>query len=246
MEENQHFYQETQRLLQDHYASFSLGDYSDQLDTLLGQLDTVPHTALELGSGIGLTAIGLSQRGVQVTAVDFDKTVVQIARSHNRHYGAQVDFIQADFYDLDLDRDFDLVYYLDGFGIGDDGDQVRLLEKMAGWINDGGRIYIEVYQPNHWKRAAGIEMPLPSHLVRKYSYDALTDTMIDQWRDLRTGHIYTQRLRCYSLEAFQVLAERAGLSLLDVFPNGKMDYERMEYLPQASLADCMSYGVLLA
>jgi len=42
-------------------------------------------------------------------------------------------------YDVDIGGPFDAVCYWDGFGIGDDQDQRRLLRRIAGWLAPDGR-----------------------------------------------------------------------------------------------------------
>ncbi|MDT2768815.1 hypothetical protein P7G58_08115 [Globicatella sulfidifaciens] len=58
-----------------------------------------------------------------MTAIDFEPTVHQITLENQVKYAAQVNFLREDFYQFDAQSQFDLVYYLDGFGIGTDADQ---------------------------------------------------------------------------------------------------------------------------
>ena len=245
MEENQAFYCGTQKMLQAAYRELLLEDYQPTVDTMLERIDEHPKSALELGCGVGLAAINLSKLGVEVTAIDFEPTVHQIALENKAKYAAEVNFLREDFYQFDAASQFDLVYYLDGFGIGEDADQLKLLEKIKEWLTPEGKAYIEVYNPNHWRKADGVTLPLVEDVSHHYRFDEASHEMIDIWKREGSEVAYTQRLKCYLPEDFEQLVKRAGFEVVAFYPEGRMDYETMQYHPQASLADCLSYSAVI-
>lgn len=245
MQENQAFYCGTQKMLQAAYRELLLEDYQPAVDTMLERIDEHPKSALELGCGVGLAAINLSKLGVEVTAIDFEPTVHQIALENNAKYAAEVNFLREDFYQFDAASQFDLVYYLDGFGIGEDADQLKLLEKIKEWLTPEGKAYIEVYNPNHWRKADGVTLPLVEDVSHHYRFDEAAHEMIDIWKRESSEVAYTQRLKCYLPEDFEQLVKRAGFEVVAFYPEGRMDYETMQYHPKASLADCLSYSAVI-
>ena len=245
MQENQVFYCGTQKMLQAAYRELLLEDYQPTVDTMLERIGERPNSALELGCGVGLAAINLSKLGVEVTAIDFEPTVHQIALENKAKYEAGVNFLREDFYQFDAASQFDLVYYLDGFGIGEDADQLKLLEKIKEWLTPEGQAYIEVYNPNHWRKADGVTLPLVEDVSHHYRFDEAAHEMIDIWKREGSEVAYTQRLKCYLPEDFEQLVKRAGFEVVALYPEGRMDYETMQYHPQASLGDCLSYSAVI-
>lgn len=245
MQDNQTFYYETQKMLQVAYRELSVEDYQPTIHTVLERLSDRPATALELGCGVGLAAISLSDWGVEVTAIDFEPTVHQISLENQAKYAAQVNFLREDFYQFDAQSQFDLVYYLDGFGIGTDADQLKLLKRIKEWLKPEGKAYIEVYNPNHWRKADGVTLPLIEDVSHHYYYDEAAHEMIDIWKKEGTDEEYIQRLKCYLPEDFERMAKEAGFEVVSLYPEGRMDYQAMQYHPQASLADCLSYCAVI-
>jgi len=51
----------------------------------------------------------------------------------------------------------------------------------------------------------------------------------------------TQRLRCYSPADLTLLCEDCGLTIVEIFSGGKMDYHTGTYTPEVPLNQAMSY-----
>lgn len=246
MNTNETFYKGTQAALKDFYSQMTLENYQEQTDLMIKRLGKISYTSLELGAGVGLVAIDLNLRGATVTALDFDETVHQIAQVNQEKYGSQVEFIQADFYQFQPSKKFDLVYYLDGFGLGSDDDQLKLLKQIHTWLKPEGRAYIEVYQPDYWRKAAGQQMALGSDFKRVYAFDEKDQAMVDTWTQISSKQSFVQKLRCYKPDRMSALASQANLKVDAVFPNGKMDYKTMQYYSEANIDECMSYALILS
>jgi SAM-dependent methyltransferase len=149
--------------------------------------------------------------------------------------------LQADFYSVELPNRFDVVCYWDGFGIGTDSDQRRLLARIASWLAPGGCALIDINTPWYWAQAAGQEMRF-GDVVRRYAFDALGCRMLDRWWpvDDEQGAV-TQSLRCYSPADLQLLLQGTGLAIQAVEPGGAVDYAAKQYRDRVPLEQAMQY-----
>ena len=197
-----------------------------------------PMRVLELGSGYGTTAAALANAGHAVTAVEIsDRLDYRVP-----HDGpGTVEVVNDDFYAVRLTGRFDAVCYYNGFGIGADADQRRLLKRIADeWLADDGVALIDVYNPFVWARWDGDEehrMPDPSRgyayeLRERTTFDPVTCTAADTWWDVaHPDQKITQTLRCYTPADLLLLLEGTGLALTSIGATGRglLD-DRYEYL----------------
>ena len=182
-----------------------------------------PKRILELGAGTGTTAAALAHAGHHVVAIELQETVAEyIAELANDVEGSgSLVAIEGDFYEVDPGGRFDVVAYFDGFGIGTDDDQRRLLERIAGWFNPRGCALIDILTPWYWAKAAGGEEEFPEGSGVRYrdGFDADGSRMYeDMWRDGHEDDVVTQSLRCYSPADLRLLLEGTGLELTAVEP----------------------------
>src|SRR5262249_50098311 len=116
-----------------------------------------PKRVLEIGSGFGGTAAALANQGHLVTAVELSSVRAEYARelALEKRKG-QLKIVEADFYQVELMDQFDLVCYWNGFGTGTDADQRRLLRKIAStWLMPNGCLLMNIFSPWWWVRQAG-------------------------------------------------------------------------------------------
>jgi SAM-dependent methyltransferase len=202
---------------------------------------------LELGAGGGQNAAALADLGYSVTAVELVPSVAQNAlelAAQPRKGPLRV--IVSDFYDVGLPDRYDIVCYWDGFGVGSDDDQRRLLKRVAGWLAHRGFALIEVYTPWYWSGiarsgTAGRETQFGG-VCRRYGFDADGSRMLDTWWPV--GHeqeAVTQSLRCYSPADLQLLLKDTGLSLESVEPRGAYDPVRDQLIEDAPIEEVMQY-----
>lgn len=210
---------------------------------ILEQVGKACHTVLELGAGNGLLARSLAASGRQVTAVELIPELV----AYLEHFKVKnLTAICGDFNELDLQETYDLVLYIDGFGVGTDKEQVSLLKRIHTWLKDDGRALIDIYNPNYWRKASGQQMrPFPSDVIsRIYGFDEESNRMTDTWWDDRAPEqAYTQSLACYTPEEIEALCQEAQLQIVAYFPGGAMDFETWHYTEIASMSDCLSYRI---
>lgn len=171
---------------------------------------------LELGAGGGTTAIVMAEAGYEVTAVELSSVRVGFIRdrvAERRVDNATV--VEGDFFDVQLDRRFDAGTYWNGFGVGSDADQRKLIRRAREeWLVDGGCMVLDVMSPFRWARMAG-ERSEEMHkvlLVNTNDYDPMSSRYFDTW--CPKGHeeqAITQSARCYTPADLLLLVEGTGL-----------------------------------
>lgn len=198
---------------------------------------------LEIGAGGGQFAVAACQHGHQVTAIEIEPEFVEHIQKLSQSGGCKnLRIMNTDFYSVALEDVFDLICYWDGFGIGSDADQRRLLERMTGWLAPGGSVFLEIFTPWYWANLAeGVQIDI-GDATRQYGFDADESVMTDTWW-LKDNPVVkkTQRLRCYSPADLTLLLDGSGLTMLEIFAGGKVDYQTGTYTPQVSLNQAMAY-----
>lgn len=200
-----------------------------------------PKRVLELGAGGGGTAAATADLGHSVTAVELSPVRAAFARGFAE--GRDVRVIEGDFYAVELDGRFDCVAYWNGFGVGTDGDQRRLLRRITElWLAPGGHVVLDVFSPWRWARAAGrrevVRRETP--LVNARDYDPVRSRFVDRWwPEGDEGRAITQSARCYTPADLLMLLETTGLE-----PAGG-DFLDSNTQVSAGLWDAWEYRVVL-
>jgi SAM-dependent methyltransferase len=237
--------------------------HHDRLAMLTRLCGPGPHRVLELGAGTGETAAVMADAGHSVVAVEFSPTRAPHLRTlAQQPRQGSLTALEADFYSVSLPAEFDVVCYWDGFGIGSDADQRRLLRRIAAeWLVPGGCALIDVFNPYRWTLEAGKEWRLdrnhPSHRYRqrrRFGFDPVKSCFLDEWRpiDDQTDlcdetRAITQRIRCYSPADLQLLLEGAGLALERLEVDGAaLDFRAAGHTAQSALWKAWSYLAKLA
>ncbi|WP_305926280.1 class I SAM-dependent methyltransferase [Bacillus mycoides] len=227
---------------------FELSNYDINTESWLEQVakevqEQVGHpfqTMLELGAGNGGFARAMSKLRVRMTTVELVSELVSFAKEHS---SSDIAIHCGDFYQINFEEKFDVVSYLDGFGVGTNDEQLFLLKRIKDWMKEDGCALIDIYQPLYWKKVSGQEVPLSS-AMRKYEYDSINERMLDHWWDPnQPNEIVTQSLRCYTVEEISDLCDEANLNIVAIFPGGAFDFEKSRYKEQASLHECLSYRI---
>ena len=96
-------------------ASRNHGFIERSVDWLTRRFDlSSGKRVLDLGCGPGLYSNKLASLGAKVTAVDFSENSVEHARSIARRNGLDVEFLRANYLDLEVPETFDLVLLIYG------------------------------------------------------------------------------------------------------------------------------------
>ncbi|MBV7335997.1 class I SAM-dependent methyltransferase [Chloroflexi bacterium TSY] len=211
----------------------------DQLEHLAG-VDV--KQILELGAGGGQTAAAAVERGHTVVAVEIMLDGVENCRRLAAKYpDGALTVVDMDFYTAEFDTKFDVVCYWDGFGIGEDDDQRRLLARIANWLKPGGCALLDIGTPWHAAKSVGHGWRVGNGM-RRYGFDADGCRWTDTWWPLDDeSDTVTQSLRCYSPADLRLLLSGTGLQLSQVVPGGAMDYEKMVYTEKVELAQATQY-----
>ena len=202
---------------------------------------------LELGSGGGENACAKASLGHSIVAVE----LVQEAHENGLRLAKElninnVEFIQGDFYEVEFSDQFDVVCYWDGFGVGTDDDQEKLLKRINSWLKPAGCVLIDFYTPWYASYSAGVEFPVSKVATRRYDFDADQCRWLDSWWPTEDkAQMVTQSLRCYSPADLRMLLKDTGLVLDRYEVGGAMDWQKGEYQEKAPLKKAMYYTAKL-
>ncbi|MEM9777329.1 MAG: class I SAM-dependent methyltransferase [Chloroflexota bacterium] len=205
-----------------------------------------PKRVLECGAGRGESAAAAVELGHSVVAIDITPVAVENARRLAEQMEPnKMTVIEGDFYTLELNRTFDVVCYWDGFGVGSDQDQRRLLNRIANWLEPNGCALIDIYTPWHAASVAGTGWQV-GQAMRQYDFDADACCWLDSWWPIDDkSQTVTQRLRCYGPADLRMLLAGTGLRLNSYKSGGYFDWELMTYLADAPLGKSMFYTAKL-
>lgn len=181
-----------------------------------------PRRILELGAGTGGTAAALAFAGHDVVTVELQPMLAKhIGTLAERVQNGSLRSIAGDFYEVDPGGPFDVVAYFDGFGIGEDEDQRRLLRRVGGWLTIEGCALIDILTPWHFAKTVGDEEEFPEGSGVRYleGFDPEGSRMTERmWRVGHEDDAVTQSLRCYAPADLRLLLEGTGLDLVEVEP----------------------------
>jgi SAM-dependent methyltransferase len=182
-----------------------------------------PHQVLDLGCSCGSTAAAMATAGHAVTGVELSDRVGFAAEFTGQRFTGSLRIVHDDFYTVALGQRFDAVCYWNGFGIGTDADQRRLLRRVSGdWLAPGGIALIDVMNPLVWARWDGDThhkqaRPADGYqhaLTERQSFDPVLSRYTDTWWEAgQPGRTVSQYGRCYSPADLRLLLEGTGLAL---------------------------------
>lgn len=227
------------------WADFDPGASDPHVEAVRRLAGEGPKKILELGPGTGSTAAALAHAGHDVVTIELQPMLAEHISelAHDLEHGS-LRSIAGDFYDVDPGGPFDVVAYFDGFGIGSDEEQRRLLRRVGGWLTIEGCALIDILTPWHFAKTAGDEAEFPegSRIYYREGFDAEGSRMTEQmWRTGDEEEVVTQSLRCYSPADLRLLLEGTDLELAEVEP-----YTDQWYGERTALGDAMVYLAKLA
>lgn len=247
------FYSKTGKWWGDAESKITENDYK-RLKTLERLCGTDKKRILDLGSSYGNTAVVMAQAGNDVVGVEISERI-EFARKYESQAGkGSLRFIQADFYQTSFAEKFDVICYWNGFGIGDDADQKKLLQLMAEWIKPDGKILMDVQNPVCWIKWTGDEEDLAAnpdqgynhHIKEKIDFDPINNRFIDTWWDAeKPEEKLTQSIRCYSPVDFSLLLNGTVLKVEVIEVDGERIDLTTNYSSSHPLWKKNEYQVLL-
>ncbi len=197
---------------------------------LLKQICPDAQKVLELGAGYGNTAAAMADAGLNVTANELSDRIKFAEKFEAKQQGS-LSFKKGNFYTADVGSGYDAVVYWNGFGIGSDADQRKLLARISKeWLKPTGKALIDVGNPfvrASWagdrehkdaKPEAGYE-----HTIDELTdYDPVQNRFTDTWWETgKETEKLTQALRNYTPVDLVLLLESTGLKLDAVYVAGQ-------------------------
>ncbi|MFJ7828466.1 class I SAM-dependent methyltransferase [Psychrobacillus sp. NPDC096623] len=221
--------------------SHKVSEYDMSLSAeIMEQVGKPFRTILELGAGNGRLARALASFDKEVTTIELVPEIVEFTKQSNDD---KVNSLCGSFYTIELEETFEVILYMDGFGIGTDNDQIMLLERIYNWLSEDGIGLIDIYQPKYWQKVNGIKMSPNLGVLREYGYDVQTNRMIDTWWAENSNDKVVQSLACYTPEEVIALCQRANLKVLEIYPGGAMDYDKWVFQENTTIDECLSYRI---
>jgi len=100
---------------------------------------------LDLGCGMGRSALFLAEKGFEVTAVDFSREAIERLNSECARRGANVRIIRQDLSHFKFEQNYDLIIAHGSLQFLNRGCWIRLIEGMREHTNKGGYNIIAVF-----------------------------------------------------------------------------------------------------
>ncbi|HII92756.1 MAG TPA: class I SAM-dependent methyltransferase [Methanosarcina sp.] len=182
---------------------------------------------LDLGCGPGLYSSKLCFEGIKVTGIDFSRRSIDYARAQAERSGHNIDYICADFFNIDYEETFDAV--LQAYGeICTFSDEKRdlLLSLIYRALKDNGLFVFDVSTrelrmreglKNMWYFSEGGFWRPGRHLVLEKGFDyPENDTWLNQYiivDEDGTVKVYRLWLHDYSFETISKTLEKSGFKV---------------------------------
>lgn len=190
-----------------------------------------PHRILDLGTGSGRTAAAYADAGHDVVGVELNPTDVGYAQSLlGAPRKGTLSIIEGDFAAVALEGRFDIITWWQGFGLGLDADQRRVLRRIADeWLAPAGSALVDVYNPVWAARNAGkvyhldaLEgVPGSVAMTERWTYDPIFCRWTDEWEPVdEPAKALAQTIRCYAPADLLLLLEGTGLAPLRLEVDG--------------------------
>jgi SAM-dependent methyltransferase len=208
---------------------------------------------LDLGAGSGYTAAALADAGHAVIGVELNPTDVGYAQELLKlPRQGSLSILEGSYYTIELDGRFDVVCWWEGFGLGSDADQRRMLRRIAHeWLAPGGCALIDVYNPVRAARHAGEEVQLKAlegvpgsvAMIERCHFDPVYSRWIDEWQPIaEPNKALAQTVRCYTPMDLLLLLEGTGLGLKRIEVNGcEVDFSTNQIALSEPLMEAWSY-----
>ena len=178
---------------------------------------------LDLACGKGRHSIYLNSLGYDVTGVDLSENSIEYAKQFEN------DTLRFEVHDMcqPYKRQFDAVFNLfTSFGyFEDENDNLKTIKAIKANLNNVGFGVIDFmnsdYVANHLvsedvKTVEGIDFHQKRHLENGYIVKDISFSIEGM------EHKFQERVKAFTLEDFELLFEKAGVYLLDVFGDYKL------------------------
>jgi len=230
----------------DLYDGFNHSD--DDLPFYLGCARAAHGPVLELCCGSGRLTIPLAQAGIDITGLDFTRSMLDRARQKARMSGLGIRLVRGDMRRTSLGRRFKLVFipYNSIQNTYSIADVERVLANVRRHLAPGGRFVFDIFHPSlsYIVKAASrvqrgkIRFRLPDGrrviIDEHYRYDAARQTGRVTWVHHVGGKTFASRLdmRCFYPLEMDALLKYNGFVILKKYGSFKKEPFRSESLKQ--------------
>lgn len=105
--------------------------------------------ALDVGCGAGVFSVWLSQRGLQVTAIDMFPEAIEMARSHAAKARVAIELVTTDLFAFAPAEPYDLVFDSGCMHSLVGGDVDAYKRQVLAWLKPGGDFVLEHWGKRH-------------------------------------------------------------------------------------------------
>ena len=185
------------------------------------------HEVLDVACGTGRHAIELAKLGVEVTGIDFNPAILEVAERKAAEQLVEVLFLRNDMRCLKFREEFDAAYsWWTSFGyFEDESHDYVVLRRIAESLRPGGKLLLDlmvaetllpVFKPEHFHALDDRGACELRHNVR---IDFETGRTEGEWTFVENGRERTVRssLRLYNYRELCALLREAGFEQIEGF-----------------------------
>ncbi len=181
----------------------------------------------DFGCGMGTYAARLTEKGADVTGIDFSETFIRHAREVAKQKGLDINYVQRNYLEFETEERFDLItLLLCDFCALSPSQRRTILEKFYKFLKPGGSILIDVYSLNAFNQREETETYEHSRLdgfwspenyycfQNTFKYDE-AKVVLDKYtiiEEKRTRNIYNW-LQYYSEDSLRIEFEKIGFEV---------------------------------
>lgn len=182
---------------------------------------------LDVACGTGRHAIELAKLGIEVTGIDFNGTILEVAERRAAEQLVEVLFLKNDMRCLRFREEFDAAYcFWTSFGyFEDESHDYVVLRRIAESLRPGGRFLLEilsaetllpVFQP---ERTTSLDDGGGNQLRQKDRLDLEAGRVESEWTFVENGRERTSHasLRLYNYRELCALLREAGFEHIEGF-----------------------------
>ena len=192
-----------------------------EVDFLVSTLDLkAGDSVLDLACGTGRHSVELAARGLDMTGIDFNPTVLDVARRTAGERSVSVHFLELDMRELSGAGLYDAaISFWTSFGyFEDEADDLRVAQRVAAALKPGGRFLIDLqvtesvlprFQERRW---VWFDEERPKRLLEEASFDIDTGRVDCEWTFIEDETVRSSRssIRLYSYRELCELLREAG------------------------------------
>lgn len=209
-------------------------DWADYVDAIIQELRPDAVSLLELACGTGKVAMYLEElECYEITATDFSAEMLEVGERKARFRNMTIKWKQVDFYDIQLDETYDVVYALfDSINyIMNEEDFLKMLRNAAKVMHEDSIFIFDFTTPKHSEfvndklntdgvspdgiRFERVSYYVPSQKVHvsEFEIEVLDDDKITALRREREVH----RQRIYDLEEVKAIVAKSDFEVIAAY-----------------------------